>query len=78
MKKHQELRDPRSCLNKAGEDEPVFVLRAQDKIAPHLVKLWAGLARAHGCGAGKTEEAELLAIQMEHWAISHGGGKFPD
>jgi hypothetical protein len=78
MKKHLELRDPRSCLNRAAEDEPIFVLRANDKLAPHLVKLWAGLARMSGCGAAKTEEAEALAFEMERWAITQGSAKFPD
>lgn len=35
------LDDPNSSLNKAADDEPVFLLRAQDKLAPAIVELWA-------------------------------------
>lgn len=31
------------CLQKAGDAEPIFVLRAQDMTAPVLVRVWAGL-----------------------------------
>lgn len=29
------------CLEKAGDEEPIFVLRAQDVTAPILVRVWA-------------------------------------
>ena len=29
------------CLQKAHHTEPIFVLRAQDKIAPAVVRVWA-------------------------------------
>src|ERR1700730_449746 len=31
------------CLGKAADDEPVFILRAQDIFAPDLVREWADL-----------------------------------
>lgn len=39
--KAQEIRNPDSCLNKAAFDEPVFVLRANDPVAAHVVEYWA-------------------------------------
>jgi hypothetical protein len=29
------------CLQKAADDEPIFVLRGQDALAPALVREWA-------------------------------------
>lgn len=66
MNKQDELRNPRSCLNKAAPFEPVFVLRAKDPLAPQTVRLWANMAiNAHE--PGKVDEAMLLADQMEKW-----------
>lgn len=33
--------DPRSCFNKAADNEPIFVLRANDRTAADMVLLWA-------------------------------------
>lgn len=37
---YMRIQDPE---NKIAEDEPVFLLRAKDAIAPHAVRRWAGL-----------------------------------
>lgn len=66
-----------ACLQKAADDEPIFVLRAKDKHAPHVVRLWASLARETGCPGEKLREAQELAQKMEAWAGQHGS-KFPD
>jgi len=39
--KRNELANPNSCLNKAADDEPLFVFRANDPLAPQLVREWA-------------------------------------
>lgn len=41
MLKRDELANPKSCLNKADEAEPLFVLRANDENAPACVAAWA-------------------------------------
>lgn len=74
MKKADEINLDHSCLNKAAPDEPVFVLRAQDKLAPVLVRLWADLAASHGCPDTKVREAVNLAYSMESWPKR----KYPD
>lgn len=43
MRKELELTDPRSCLNKAADDEPLFVLRAQDATAPLSIEHWLAM-----------------------------------
>ena len=76
MRKQDELDDPRSCLNKAGPDEPLFVLRAHDIFAPDTVRAWISAVK-HGYFlrgleisdelAEKLEGAEGCATLMEAW-----------
>lgn len=78
MIKKRELTDPQSCLNRAGPDEPVFVLRANDQSAPEAVRAWITrycFDRAGGAGYDaltilqkrKVNEALTLADSMEKW-----------
>lgn len=67
-----------NCLAKVDEDEPVFVLRAQDKLAPALVELWASLAFMHGCNGEKLSEANELAQRMRAWQHETDRAKWPD
>ena len=55
------------CYAKAAEGEPLFVLRAQDKLAPVLIRLWASLADMGGCHSAKVQDARLIADEMELW-----------
>lgn len=62
------------CLEKVADDEPIFVLRAQDKLAPILVRMWCELAVLHGAGELKLIEAYNCAYDMELWSPR----KWPD
>jgi len=64
----------RGCFERAAENEPLFVLRAQDKLAPIVVRMWAELAAFHGAGLEKVHEAKRLAFEMEQWPTR----KLPD
>lgn len=55
------------CIAKAADDEPVFVLRATDKLAPGLIRQWAAQAHALGMSWAKAGEALKLADMMEAW-----------
>jgi hypothetical protein len=55
------------CLNKLGPDEPRFVLRAQDRLAPELVEAWAVEAELNGCPAAKVACARRIAAAMRRW-----------
>jgi len=76
MLKRDELTNPNSCINKAEDDEPVFVLRANDELAAETVEVWAtmyGVVKANNNG-GMTEaqvakqcEARELAEKMRKW-----------
>lgn len=48
MIKKLELSTPTSCINKAADDEPVFVLRAMDKAAPAAIAAWVGERLLYG------------------------------
>lgn len=63
-----------SCLDKVKPEEPIFVLRAQDKLAPELVREWACSAEEHGCPPEKVKEAMDCAAAMESWPKR----KYPD
>lgn len=80
MIKLDELHRGNSCLNKAADDEPLFVLRANDPLAPDLVRKWAERYfdskkdRAFRLTDGqraKTKEALELAVDMENWKKTH-------
>jgi hypothetical protein len=72
MIKHKEIAGP-SCLTRADINEPLFVLRANDELAPLIVRRWANLyISSKGVFAterqiAKFSEAMALAIQMESW-----------
>lgn len=80
-------------LSRVRPDEPIFVLRAQDRLAPMAVREWIGLAIAYSglpdCSKAvgrlptvppkKLREAGNLAERMEDWARDNAdGGKIPD
>lgn len=70
MIKIDELVSPTSCLNKAGDDEPIFVLRAKDPLAAEVVRFWADKATTSGQHeSSKIMEAQGLAAQMETWRL---------
>jgi hypothetical protein len=69
MRKKDEISNPQSCLNKADPEEYVFVFRAQDKLAPLVLRYYKDLLRAHGIKFGPEKEQHLLdAIKgFESW-----------
>jgi hypothetical protein len=78
MLKHDELSLPASCLNKAADDEPIFVLRANDALAAHTVREWARRYQFKKTEDGrhmtarelaKCAEAHALARLMELWRV---------
>ena len=68
MTRMDELTDPTSCINKAENDEPVFVLRAKDPLAAATVDHWANLATGTGVHEDwKIKDARELAKEMRRW-----------
>lgn len=56
-----------ACLGNIGPNEPIFVLRAQDLLAPHVIEYWADLAHNAGAPAAKIAEARAIALVMSAW-----------
>lgn len=78
MLKRDVLKGP-SCLTKAEDDEPIFVLRANDEEAPIVVMFWAMryfYAKCQQSGGitgdqlDKHNEAIELAKRMVEWKAS--------
>ncbi len=67
MKKMEELTDMNSCINKAADDEPIFVLRANDPLAPTVIDYWANMAEGGDHEEWKIKEARELAQGMRRW-----------
>lgn len=42
-----------------GRDEPVFILRASDRLAGDAIKMYKLLAEAHGCDLGEAIERQI-------------------
>ena len=57
------------CYEKAAQDEPLFVIRAQDRLSSVVVRHWARLAEMNGCPEDKVKDARECADAMERWPI---------
>lgn len=66
-----------SCYDKAAPDEPLFVLRAHDRLAPQIVLEWARTAFDIGVSAQKVADALNCVNDMRDWQEKNGM-KVPD
>lgn len=69
--RRDEIADPNSCLNRAADDEPIFVLRAKDPLAAKLVEDWAARAIVEGLHEEKPQQAFRYAQAMKAWRGKH-------
>lgn len=67
----------KGTLGKAADDEPVFILRAQDEFAPEIVERWALRLETVAGRTPKVREARALAHKMRAWQEMNGA-KVPD
>ena len=66
-----------SCFNKAEDDEPIFVLRSKDKLAPLVIEFWMVLARYNN--SSKVDGVLTLVEDMKRYANKHfEGGQIPN
>jgi len=75
MIKTEELSTLESCLNRAGDGEMLFVLRAKDPCAPHAIREWVKARVEQGLNAlddPKIKEALRCASTMDE---QRGGGE---
>lgn len=71
---YQRLQDPENII---PEDEPVFLLRGQDTVAPFIVTAWAMEALEAGAENDIVSAALRQASEMIDWQDKHGK-KIPD
>lgn len=64
MLKRLEISDPNSCLNKAGDDELIFVIRDVDVAAPGTVRDWC----SRRIKAGKNQPGDAQITEALQWA----------
>jgi hypothetical protein len=60
-------------ISKIGSDEPVFILRAQDKLAEAAIGMYRILAASHGSKVADSVGKEIEAFR--NWS---GAKKLPD
>jgi len=71
---YDRIQDPE---HKIPQDEPVFLLRAQDRVAPYVVEVWAMMAEMIGADEGIVEAAFEHSTAMCMWQKNHIA-KIPD
>jgi hypothetical protein len=69
-----DLFDGKGLLARVESNEPIFILRAQDRLAPLLVWMWGSMAWWSGCPRAKVSEAFDVMRAMRRWPRR----KFPD
>lgn len=60
-------------ISRIGSDEPVFILRAQDKLAEAAIGMYRMLAASHG-----SKVADSLDRDIEAFRNWRGARKLPD
>jgi hypothetical protein len=60
-------------IPKIGEQEPVFILRAQDQLAMYAIEMYQLLSASHGASVSRSVEDEITSFK--HWK---GRKKMPD
>lgn len=68
---YDRIQDPAGLI---PDDEPVFILRAQDRVAPATVRFWARRAAEMFADPAMVQNARDQADAMEAWAKK----KLPD
>lgn len=71
---YNRFQDP---LNLIQKDEPVFLLRGQDILAPELLLRWAAKLRLKGGDPHMARIVEDHAQKMIQWQVSNAN-KIPD
>lgn len=61
---YNRIQDPEGLI---PADEPVFLIRGQDKIGGLVVKIWADLARLVGAKDDICDKARVQGLLMDNW-----------
>jgi hypothetical protein len=61
------IQDPRQGIERIPDDEPVFLIRGQDKAGAGTVRVWAVLNDLLGGDPRASKKARDHADQMDRW-----------
>lgn len=53
------------------DDEPIFIIRAQDKSAPQVINQYAETAIVNGSPSSHAAECRLVSANMREWQAAH-------
>jgi hypothetical protein len=67
--KRENIYNPKSCWNKARAEEPIFILRSNDELAPNVVRYWASVY-LHVRGDGDVNKMNLKERGKYHEALN--------
>lgn len=71
------FKNDKGLLDKIADDEPIFILRAQDVSASKIVLRWIAANSHLRIDGAKVKEALKCASDMQNW-ITKNGGKAAD
>lgn len=71
---YQRIQDPQGLI---PDDEPVFLIRAQDQVSAQAVRAWANLHRLNGGADNLFTLAMQQADQMEAWPKKKAADMLP-
>jgi hypothetical protein len=63
---YERFQDPAGLI---PENEPVFIIRAKDRVSGDAVRAWANLAEADGAAENIVEAARNHARAMDAWPV---------
>lgn len=66
---YNRIQDP---AKKIAKDEPVFLIRAKDRVSAPAVRAWAELNQSHGGDPALTQAAYEHADRIEEWQDKNG------
>lgn len=58
-------------------EEPIFILKARDRLAPGAIEVWIAMAEKAGVSVEKISDARDTLAPMNKWRSEHRG-KIPD
>ena len=67
MRKEEELNNPTSCLNRAADNEMLFVLMGKDLATPETIRFWC--KKRIELGKNKVDDEQIINAQKYAFEI---------
>lgn len=72
---YNRIQDPAGLI---PENEPVFLIRAQDICAVPTLAKWVDFAKMYNVDTKMIQAVEEQIVEMQVWQKANGGPKIPD